>query len=171
MMQYLFLFLAVIVSLVLQSTYLEGLKVMGMKPDLVMLLVIFYAIGNGPRKGAIFGLIAGLVQDLFAAKFLGLHAIMKLVIGLFSGTLEKRVYKENVFVPAFLSIFVTYFQEASYIVMRQLAGFLNRPDANIPFLEAVSILAVYNFFLAILGYAFYYKLTTKKIFPRHERRY
>ena len=170
-MQYFFLFLAIIISLVLQSTYLEGLKVMGMKPDLVMLLVIFYSISHGARKGALIGFLAGLVQDLFAAKFLGLHAIMKLVIGLLCGTLEKRVYKENVFVPALLAIVVTYFQEASYIVMRQLAGFLNRADTNIPFLKAVTTLAVYNFFIAIIGYAIYYKLSEKKIFPRAERRY
>lgn len=168
-MRYVFLFFAVLLGLVFQSTYLEGLKVMGLKPDLVMLLVLFYAVQQGPRKGLLFGLIAGLLQDLFAAKFIGLNALIKAVIGLSAGLLEKRVYKENVFVPAFLSIFSTFFQEASYIVLRQLAGYLIHAD--IPFIKSVSILALYNFTLAVAGYYFYYYFSEKNIFPGARKRY
>lgn len=168
-MPYFFLFLAVCLGLILQSTGFEALKVSGLKPDPVMLLVIFYAIQQGPRKGGVFGFLAGMLQDFFTAKFLGLNTIIKLVLGFSAGLLEKRVYKENVFVPALLSVVATFAQEGCYIIMRQLAGYLTRADIH--FIKYVTVLAIYHFVLAIFGYYLYYSFTEKEIFPAPERRF
>lgn len=168
-MSYVFLLIAVVIGLILQSTYFEIFRVVGVKPDAVLLVVIFYAIQNGPRKGALFGFVAGLIEDIFTAKFLGLHAVLKAVIGLSVGLLEKRVFKENIFIPALLSIPATFAQEAGYIIIRQLAGYLTRE--TIPFTKSVSVLALYHFILALVGYHFYNRLADKRIFPRPQRRY
>ena len=168
-MKYFFLLLATLIGLILQSTYFEGLKVAGLKPDLVMLIVVFYAVQQGAKKGAFFGFAAGLLEDVFAAKFLGIHAVIKAVIGFAAGMLEKRVYKENIFAPAFVSFLATFVQEAGYIIIRQLAGGLTHN--SIPFLKSVGILAGFHMLLAIIGYYFYYFLAEKDVFPRPQRRF
>ena len=60
------------------------LIVAGVKPDLVLIIVILYALFAGPVKGLCgFGLRN--LEDLFQAKYFGLNAASKFTIGLLTG--------------------------------------------------------------------------------------
>lgn len=77
-------------SLVLESTFLAHLRVGGVRPDLLVILVIAVAMVDGPVTAATFGFAAGLVSDLLFANQVGVSALVYTVIGFGVGV--GRVY-------------------------------------------------------------------------------
>jgi len=86
--------------LILQTTMLDYLTVYGIKPDLVMLLVVFYGFLLGPGEGAFLGFAGGLIEDLFSGSYIGLNALSKMFAGYLAGVCGERLYKENALVAA-----------------------------------------------------------------------
>lgn len=97
--------LILVISLLLQLTVFNFIKVAGVKPDLILVFVIFNALLNGSRDGAVFGLVGGLLQDLITGQFIGLNAISKALTGFLFGLMGKKLYKENIIIPI-ISLFL-----------------------------------------------------------------
>ncbi|HEX3015082.1 MAG TPA: rod shape-determining protein MreD [Desulfobacteria bacterium] len=104
-MRYLGIAVLYVLGLVLQSTLFNFLKVGGVKPDLVLLLVIYFAFTNGPVKGALLGLGLGLLEDFFIGYYFGMNALALLVSGFVAGWFETVMYKENIFIALFVTFF------------------------------------------------------------------
>jgi len=96
---YIFLLLQVVVLLV-QATVLDYVSVLGIKPDLVMLLTTLVGFLLGAREGAFWGFAAGIVEDLFCGAYIGLNAMAKMVAGWLAGTCGERLYRESSLVAA-----------------------------------------------------------------------
>ncbi|HEY0799058.1 MAG TPA: hypothetical protein VGD50_07895 [Candidatus Baltobacteraceae bacterium] len=58
---------ALFIALVLQTTLLRAMEVRGARLSLVFLLVLWFAVHAGVRRGALFGAIAGLCEDALGA--------------------------------------------------------------------------------------------------------
>ncbi len=91
---YIFLLLQVVV-LLLQTTVLDHVSVMGIKPDLVMLTVTVSGFLLGAREGAFWGFAAGVVEDLFCGSYIGLNALVKMAAGWLAGICGERFYRES----------------------------------------------------------------------------
>jgi rod shape-determining protein MreD len=82
---------AVLVAAVLvQSTVLAGLRLAGVRPDLLVLVVVAVAMAAGATGGAVFGFVAGLVADLLFDLPVGVSALVYTGVGFAVGTV--RVY-------------------------------------------------------------------------------
>lgn len=106
-MRIVFLFFLVFISLILESTLFSEFTLFKIKPDLLLIYVSLFALQNGSKNGGMFGFGVGLVEDLFLAKFIGMNALIKGIVGLGTGSLEKRIYKDNIFVPIIIVILGT----------------------------------------------------------------
>ncbi|MDF9408304.1 rod shape-determining protein MreD [Pelotomaculum isophthalicicum JI] len=95
------------VVLILQTTIMDYLSVYGVKPDLVMLLVIFNGFLLGPKEGAFLGFAGGIIEDLFSGSYIGINALTKMVAGYLAGFCGERLYKENSLVVAGVAFFST----------------------------------------------------------------
>jgi rod shape-determining protein MreD len=62
----------------------------------VLVFAIFYALLNGADKGARYGLICGLLEDLYTGRFIGMNAVSKSVTAYIIGRMQHRVFTENV---------------------------------------------------------------------------
>jgi rod shape-determining protein MreD len=91
-LKYLIITLYLLGSLVLQSTLLEEFKVAGVKPDLLLVFVVFWALFHGKREGAKMGFIFGLAEDLFMSKFIGLNILCKMAVGYMVGAMENKFF-------------------------------------------------------------------------------
>jgi rod shape-determining protein MreD len=101
-MRFVSIALAFIVALILQTTILPFLRLGGVTPDLLLVLVMFNALFYGSFAGGVVGLITGLTQDLLGGHYLGLGALSGFVVGYLMGHLERRVNIDNVLVDFFL---------------------------------------------------------------------
>jgi rod shape-determining protein MreD len=76
---------AVLTALLLQSTVLTRLPLPGGAPDLLLVLVVAFALAEGPRSGALTGFGAGLLADLGADHELGRTALVLALVGYAAG--------------------------------------------------------------------------------------
>jgi rod shape-determining protein MreD len=85
-----------LIAIFLQSTFFASYSIKGVVPDLVLVFIIFYALLNGAEKGARYGLICGLLEDLYIGQFIGMNALSKAATAYIIGRLQHRVFTENV---------------------------------------------------------------------------
>jgi rod shape-determining protein MreD len=81
---------AVLVAAVLQVTVMNRLPLPGGKPDLVLLVVIGFALVAGPQRGALLGFLGGFVVDVMppAAHIAGRDAFAYTIVGYLAGLAE-----------------------------------------------------------------------------------
>ena len=100
------LIVAAIVSLglVLQSSLLPFLEVRGIKPDLLMVMLIGMGFCGGNPLGIIVGLATGLLADVLYGQALGLHALQYMLIGFGAGLFYDRVTYAKLLYPMMLTV-------------------------------------------------------------------
>ena len=140
--------LIIIIALIIQLTILNSFTLQGIKPDLILILVIAFALLKGPEEGAIVGFFSGLLQDIFSIGLLGVHALIKTVTGFLCGLLKERMFAEHIlFVIPLVTIFATIFKSGLMFLVLDAFGM---EAANLIWsLKHISIPeALYNGFLS-----------------------
>ncbi len=85
-------------AMVLQTSVLHLiLPTVGVKPDLVVVLIVYLGLVKGPESGCLSGFGFGLIQDASSGQPLGTFALTKTILGFFSGVLGKRLYTQSLF--------------------------------------------------------------------------
>ncbi|MHB8984398.1 MAG: rod shape-determining protein MreD [Eubacteriales bacterium] len=100
-------FLLLLVLLLLQTTVLNFITIFGVKPDLVMLVVVFNGFLLGTREGAFLGFAGGIMEDLFTGSYIGLNALSKMAAGYLAGAFGVGLYKENPIIAAVVTLVST----------------------------------------------------------------
>jgi len=153
-----------IISLVLESTLFSYLTVAGIKPDLVLIMIILYALFHGSREGAIIGLMGGLLQDMLLGQFIGLNALAKLLTGLIFGVLEYKIYKESILIAAMALIFGTWWHETVIWLLGLFAGFSGNYFTAI--INVIFPAIVYNSCLVPFIYGRFYRSSMKGLLQK-----
>lgn len=79
--------LAVGGALLLQGTVIARLPLPGAAPDLVLVVVVAFALAEGPLSGMVTGFVAGLLADLGSDHELGRIALVLTLVGYVAGLL------------------------------------------------------------------------------------
>lgn len=78
----------VLTALLLQSTVLDRLPLPGVAPDLLLVLVVSFALVEGPVSGVVTGFVAGLLADAAADHALGRLALVYVLVGYVVGLID-----------------------------------------------------------------------------------
>ena len=105
--------LMMVIFALLQSTVLDYLKVFNVKPNLLMVLIVIVAFLGNNVEGAIVGFFSGLIHDMISGRVIGFYALLGLYLGFCVGSLNKRLYKENIFAVVFFVLVSTLAYEYS----------------------------------------------------------
>ncbi len=90
-----FIFL-VIVVLILQGVLIGRIQLRWGRPDLPLILLIFWAWHNNWKQGLIAGFVIGLLVDILFFPLLGLNAFCLALVGFLVAEIRERVYQDNV---------------------------------------------------------------------------
>lgn len=97
--------LVIVVCLVVQDTILDGIRVSGAHPDLMILLPIAAGYAAGPERGAGFGFAAGLAADLLLPTTFGLSALVGCLLGYAVGTVTASFsQRTSIFMLVFFAV-------------------------------------------------------------------
>jgi rod shape-determining protein MreD len=99
--------LIVIAVVILQSTMLSGIQVRGVRPDIALLLLVFFSHVLGPMEGKLMGFLGGLVKDFLSLSPFGFHALIDTTIGHVFGFTKEKVYIDPVTLPVLLAVSAT----------------------------------------------------------------
>jgi rod shape-determining protein MreD len=140
-----------LVSLVLETTLFHWLSLWGVQPDLVLILVVFFALFSGSLGGAFFGFLGGLAQDALSGQYLGLNAFSKLVAGYIVAQLERKIYKEHTLIPIIVVFIVSL--TSQILIFLLLLPITNQPPYTEVFTREILPAAAYNCLVAVLTYS------------------
>lgn len=140
MFNYFLIILILIINFIFQTTILPNFTIAGVAPNTALILIIIVALLKGKYKGAFIGLAAGLLQDMFFSKIIGINALIFFLIGYIAGMLDNRTFKQGLIVP-FITIVISTF--SYHIIYYMFMMFLSRDVSfffmikNIVFKEAI----------------------------------
>jgi len=156
-MYYLILFLLGMGGILLESTVFNHLTIAGVKPDLLLILVIFNSIFQGHLKGSIFAFFLGWLEDFFIGGLWGMNALAKALTAFIWGWFLQGTFRENLLVPVFSLFLASLFHGSMILLLGKIAGL----SWNWTFLFwKVLPVAIYNTCLVpFLYYGFYNWMT------------
>ncbi|MFC1542087.1 rod shape-determining protein MreD [Candidatus Latescibacterota bacterium] len=98
--------LLIALAMLLQSTLFGRFVIMGVKPDLAILVLIFFVSESGPVGSIVYGFIIGFIQDVYSPEFLGMNAFTMSLIGYSLGLSKDRLTVENYSVKAIVTFII-----------------------------------------------------------------
>ncbi len=153
--------LLALIIIVLQTTLLEYLTISGVKPNLVIIFIVCSALLNGSLEGAITGIAIGLAIDMVSGKLLGFNSLLGMYTGIAVGSLNKRIYKENVLVVMvavfLITIIYEWFIYFSYTLFNQERALMMLN----PFTSVILPEAVYNSVISVIFYILMLRINRK----------
>jgi rod shape-determining protein MreD len=86
---------SVLTVLLLQVTVVGRLPLPGVEPDLLLVLVVAFALAEGPMSGLVTGFCAGLLADALSAHELGRLALAYALAGYLTGMLQDETERST----------------------------------------------------------------------------
>ena len=114
----------VVLALAVQSTVLSYATILGVIPQVALVVVMSLAFTDGERVGLVVGFFAGLLQDLQlpAGSIVGLYALVYTLVGYSVGLLRDYTPAESVWAPVLTVAAASAVVEASYATLAILFG-------------------------------------------------
>lgn len=137
-----------------QVTFLNFIEIFGVRPNLIIILIVSIALLEGRNHGGTVGFFAGLCLDAVIGVALGYHALIGMLLGIALGNINKRFFKENILVMLICTFFSTILFESAVILVSYVLGLgMNYIESlkDIILPEAVinSVLGIMIFFLIV----------------------
>ncbi|MGQ9630135.1 MAG: rod shape-determining protein MreD [bacterium] len=134
----------IIFGVLLQTTVLNLIQIPlwgGIKPDLMLIIVVYFALSGGRIEGAFIGFASGLMKDVFSQGVVGVNALCLSIIGYSLGLVDGRIYKRNSIDQGFFVIASTV---AYAILFFGVLRILGQRYALVENMKKVAVLACYN---------------------------
>lgn len=80
--------LLLLLGVLLQSTLMPLVRLAGVHPDLLLVLVLTWGMRRGGREALVWGLVGGLLLDLFSVLPFGTFTVAMLTVGLLASLAE-----------------------------------------------------------------------------------
>ena len=71
--------LLMILALLVQTSWAHTLEIFGIRPDFVLLLVVYVGIVSGQVEATILGFVSGFLLDVYNPAFMGVNALANAV--------------------------------------------------------------------------------------------
>jgi rod shape-determining protein MreD len=137
-----------------QSTAASRFTVFGVKPDLVLLLIIVGALLYGPRASLLWAFIAGIGMDIFSGGPMGASSLALMAAALVASLGHRPLSRFNWLVPVGAALLGTMTYAAVYLgilAVLDAGGWFQR---SVPFIDTVRAVvlpaALYNTLLMML---------------------
>jgi rod shape-determining protein MreD len=156
-----------VMALVLQATVFTFLTVAGVKPDLLLIIIVLYGLLYG-KAAAGLGFAYGLVEDLLLGRFIGFNAITKAIMGFLVGYLEPKLFKDHILVPIVVLLLGTLAYGVIGYALGLLVGVFTVFEIEV-YTRTVILQAIYNAGLAPFFYGRYYKLSMQRFVKKLRR--
>lgn len=152
-------------SVVLQSTLFHFIKLDGVKPDLLLVVVVLSAVLQGKRTGAAVGFGYGLIEDLLIGRYIGSQALTKMLTGYIIGNLERKVFPDNIFIPVVVGFMGTVLHHFLYLIALIFIGSFDFNNIQ-NYLSLTFAAGLYNMCVAVLIYSRMYHSSIQGVLTR-----
>ena len=112
-----------ILAIVIQSTLLASATLLGVIPQLALVVIVSFAFVDGERVGIVTGFFGGLIIDLLLPQsIVGLSALVYTLIGFGVATFRQFTTSESVWTPVLVVGVASAVAEVSYALLAIMFG-------------------------------------------------
>jgi rod shape-determining protein MreD len=95
---------------------------MGVKPDLVLLMVISWSLLRGAQEGVIWALVGGMGLDLLSGAPFGTSTVPLVIISLLAGLGELSVFRTRIALPLIATLIATLAYDLFFLLLLYAEG-------------------------------------------------
>jgi rod shape-determining protein MreD len=111
-----------VATALIQSTVLSHISILGVKPELMLMVVISWSLLRGPGEGMVWAFIGGMGLDLFSGAPFGTMTVALLVVSFISGLGESTVFRTYIALPLVTAFVTTVIYDLVILVILALTG-------------------------------------------------
>lgn len=149
--RYILSFIAFFIALLLQTTVLRHIAIMGYSPNLLLCLVVVCSFLYEEKIGLIYGAVFGLLLDMISSQFIGPSALSFVIIYIFVRIMRIFFNHERLLPELLLAVTSTPLYILTLWMFYKIAS---SPVSIIIVLKAMPVLIVYNGVIIVLLHLF-----------------
>ena len=107
---------------IVQATVMPHMNILGVKPDLVLLVVISWSLLRGSKEGVIWALVGGIGVDLLSGAPFGTSALALLVLSLLAGMGELSVFRTHIALPLIATLLASLAYNLFFLLLLHMRG-------------------------------------------------
>ncbi len=135
----------VVCAALVQTTWPDFLKIQGVTPELVLMLVVYFAIAAGEERAMFTGALGGIYQDVASKAALGHNILCLVIVGYAVGRISTRLVTDHPAVKAGLVLLAGVAQG----VLHTLIDYVQYPDTPV-ITTIVSVVVPAAFYTAVI---------------------
>jgi len=161
---YIFISLVILVGAAfLQATLSPFMKISGVHPDLVLLLVISWVILRGLEDGLFWAVVGGLSLDILSGAPFGAFTFSMVAVALLTSLFHGRIFGSSIILPLSLTFPLSLLFNGVVLLLLMVLG---RPmDWSAAFFNILLPVAVFNTMVMVLVFPLLY-LLNRVLTPR-----
>lgn len=140
----------IIFFLVIQTVFADVLSIEGVKPDILLIIIVFFAFKSSYVESGIVGFVSGLLQDGLSGCVSGVNAFSKIIVALLTN-LIKRAYPAKL-IPIGFSILI------GTLINSILNSFFNKTTDGLISIKKIIIESLYNILIGSILFPLLSKL-------------
>ena len=140
------LVLAIFIFLVLEVVCLDKIEIRGIKPDLLLIALIFFSLRKNLMFGLKLGLVLGFLKGVFTAGLLGINMFAFGLCGLIIGKYFKFIYREGILIQLAVAFLLSLFTNLVYYIVSLFFNIL--PNMVSPFKNVILPSGIYTVIFA-----------------------
>lgn len=118
---------------ILQATVLGRFAFAGVKPDLVLLIVLIWTLVHGGASGVVWAFIGGIWLDIFSGGPVGASSLGLMVAAMIASIGYRTLYRYNLLVPLFAVVLGTLAYSLTYLGILHGLVLLDVSPSALPF--------------------------------------
>ncbi len=130
------------VACLLQATALTRIKLYGVKPDLVLLVVVVGTLIYGGRAGLFWAFLGGLGLDILSGGPFGASSLAMMVAAMVAGLGHRTLSRYNLLVPLAAMALSTVVYAGAYLAILGVLQYLQVASYAMPFWPTVQYIVV-----------------------------
>ncbi len=120
-------------AVILQSTFIPQIRILGGEPDLVFLLTLSWAINGRLEQGVAWSFVGGIAEDLLSAAPTGASVLGLLALVFGIDQIKQQVYRVGFLMVIGIVIAGTILDKLIYMIVVATAGFTIYPLENLTY--------------------------------------
>ena len=110
------LYVSLAILLFLELTVFNKLKILGVRPELLLVATVFFGFHFGIASGMEVGMVSGILKDMFSVTAFGVSVFSFLIVGFLAGFLKDKLFKEDFVTQFILSCTFAYLVSGIYFL-------------------------------------------------------
>lgn len=139
--------------LLLHATVLNYISVSGVKPDLLLIVVVFLALFFGSGAGLEAGILAGLGKDMLALDYLGMNTLSLGLTGFVVGAFNSKFFKESRLTRMIIVFFFSAFSMSVHLFAYNTITVSNQIDIAGYAISPLLCVSIYTAIVAVPAFS------------------